>query len=170
MGVYAQILYPNAVGFASNSMFGIDDITLRNEIQRIYNDFLVDIQHESGDRLLPQAVLPIWDMDLTVKEMTRLAGPGFEGSPSPTSRRSWACPISTPPTSPRCGPSANEMGVGDQLPHRQRRAAPELQDSDPAVQEARRQGSAVAGPNPDIYWESLRAPAPPGRSWPPSST
>jgi hypothetical protein len=30
-----------------------------------------------------------------------------------------------------------------------------VQDADPAVQEARRQGSAVAGPNPDIYWESF---------------
>jgi hypothetical protein len=68
-------------------MFGIEDIKLRNEIQRIYNDFLVDIQHESGDRLLSQAVLPIWDIDLTVKEMSRLAAAGIRGSRSRTSRR-----------------------------------------------------------------------------------
>ena len=46
-------------------------------VLQTYNDFLVDIQHESGGRLLPQALLPIWDMDLTVKEMTRLLDQGI---------------------------------------------------------------------------------------------
>src|SRR6202021_581664 len=46
---------------------------------QIYNVFLVDSQLESKDRLLPQALLPIWDMDLTVKEMTRLIDKGVRG-------------------------------------------------------------------------------------------
>jgi predicted TIM-barrel fold metal-dependent hydrolase len=45
----------------------------------MYNDHLVDVQHESGNRLFPQAVLPIWDMELTVKEMTRLIDQGIRG-------------------------------------------------------------------------------------------
>jgi predicted TIM-barrel fold metal-dependent hydrolase len=79
MGVKAQILYPNGIGFAANHIFGIEDVPLRTEILRIYNDFLVDIQEESGGRLFPQALLPIWDMALTVSEMERLHNKGMTG-------------------------------------------------------------------------------------------
>ncbi len=154
MGVYAQILYPNAVGFASNSMFGIDDITRRNTIQRIYNDFLVDIQHASGDRLLPQAVLPIWDMDLTVKEMTRLAGEGIRGFTITDKPQVVDMPDLDAPYFAPMWSLANEQGSVINF-HIGSGGARRLQDSDPAVQEARRRGSAVAGPNPDIYWESF---------------
>jgi predicted TIM-barrel fold metal-dependent hydrolase len=79
IGVKAQILYPNGMGFAANHIFGIEDVALRTEVQRIYNDFLVDIQEESGGRLLPQALLPIWDMTQTVSEMERLRNKGITG-------------------------------------------------------------------------------------------
>ncbi|MGD9701549.1 MAG: amidohydrolase family protein [Acidimicrobiia bacterium] len=78
-GVYAAVLYPNSIGFASNALFGIEDIEFRNIVSSIYNDSLVDVQRESGGRLLPQAVLPVWDMERTVKEMTRLAEVGIRG-------------------------------------------------------------------------------------------
>jgi len=154
MGVYAQILYPNAVGFASNSMFAIEDVGLRNEIQRTYNDFLVDIQKESRDRLLPQAVLPIWDMDLTIKEMTRLADQGVRGftitdKPQVVNMPDLDAPYFAPMWS-----LANELGSVINF-HIGSGGLRKIQDADPAVQEARRQGSAVAGPNPDIYWESF---------------
>ncbi len=79
IGVWAQIVYPNGIGFSSNHIFAIEDLGQRAEVLRIYNDFYVDIQQESGGRLLPQALLPIWDMDLTVKEMTRLLDKGMTG-------------------------------------------------------------------------------------------
>lgn len=79
MGIWGQILYPNGVGFASNHIFAIEDDAERTAVLQIYNDFLADIQHESGERLFPQALLPIWDMDLTVKEMTRLIEKGIRG-------------------------------------------------------------------------------------------
>jgi len=79
MGVEAQVVYPNGIGFASNHIFAIEDPALRTAVLQIYNDFLVDVQHESSDRLLPQALLPIWDMDLTIKEMTRLLDQGIRG-------------------------------------------------------------------------------------------
>ena len=78
-GVYAAVLYPNAIGFSSNAFLGIDDVPQRNFIMSIYNDSMVDAQHESGDRLLPQCVLPLWDMDETVAEMSRLAAKGIRG-------------------------------------------------------------------------------------------
>lgn len=79
MGIWGQILYPNGVGFSSNHIFAIEDQQERRAILEIYNDFLVDVQAESNDRLLPQALLPIWDMDLCVKEMTRLIDKGIRG-------------------------------------------------------------------------------------------
>lgn len=79
VGVYGQILYPNAIGFSSNHIFAIADEEQRTTVLRIYNDFLVDVQEESGGRLRPQPVLPIWDMDLTIKEMTRLIDRGISG-------------------------------------------------------------------------------------------
>jgi uncharacterized protein len=78
-GIYAAVVYPNGVGFASNHIFSIEDLKQRYEVLRIYNDFFVDIQAESGSRLIPQAMLPIWDMDLTTMEMERLLSKGISG-------------------------------------------------------------------------------------------
>jgi len=79
IGVEAQVLYPNGVGFASNHIFAIEDPDQRTLILQTYNDFGVDIQHESGGRLLPQSLLPTWDMDLTIKEIERLLDKGITG-------------------------------------------------------------------------------------------
>jgi predicted TIM-barrel fold metal-dependent hydrolase len=79
MGIHAQVLYPNGIGFSSNHIFAIGDDAQRTAVLRIYNDYLVDVQETSGDRLFPQAVLPIWDMDLTVAEMSRLIDRGIRG-------------------------------------------------------------------------------------------
>ncbi|MGD9793310.1 MAG: amidohydrolase family protein [Acidimicrobiia bacterium] len=77
--VYAAVLYPNAIGFASNALFGIEDLEFRNICSRIYNDAMMDFQHASGNRLLPQGILPTWDIDLTVAEMKRLLDQGMTG-------------------------------------------------------------------------------------------
>jgi uncharacterized protein len=79
MGVYAQVLYPNGIGFSSNHIFAIADHDQRQAVLSVYNDYLAEVQERSGGRLFPQAVLPIWDMDLTVREMTRLIGKGIRG-------------------------------------------------------------------------------------------
>jgi predicted TIM-barrel fold metal-dependent hydrolase len=79
MGIHTAIIYPNAVGFSSNHIFAIEDRAQRGEVLRLFNDFYVDLQQESGERLLPQAMLPVWDMDFTVKEMERLLDAGTRG-------------------------------------------------------------------------------------------
>lgn len=78
-GIYAEVIYPNGVGFASNHIFAIKDLDRRAAILQIYNDFFADIQEESGGRLLPQAMLPIWDIEFTVAEMERLTERGIRG-------------------------------------------------------------------------------------------
>jgi uncharacterized protein len=79
MNIIAQVLYPNGIGFSSNHVFAIDDAEQREVVLRTYNDFLVEVQEDSGGRLLPQGLLPIWDMNLTVREMTRLIDRGMTG-------------------------------------------------------------------------------------------
>lgn len=79
MGIQAQVIYPNGIGFASNHVFAIADEMVRTAVLQTYNDFYVDLQESSGGRLLPQAILPIWDMDLTVAEMERLIDKGVKG-------------------------------------------------------------------------------------------
>ena len=78
-GVYAAVIYPNGVGFASNHIHAIEDSAQRDYVLSTFNDFYVDIQKESADRLMPQAMLPVWDMDFTVKEMERLLHSGARG-------------------------------------------------------------------------------------------
>lgn len=79
MGVHAAIIYPNGVGFASNHIFSISDLELRSEVLRVYNDWMLELQVDSNERLVSQAMLPVWDMDLTLKEMQRLLDKGIRG-------------------------------------------------------------------------------------------
>lgn len=79
IGAHSAVIYPNGVGFASNHMFAIEDVSQREMVLSIYNDFFVDLQKESGGRLLPQAMLPIWDIELTVREMQRMLDQGIRG-------------------------------------------------------------------------------------------
>ena len=72
MGIHAQIVYPNAGGFGATRFLSIQDKQLRIECAKIYNDAVAEWQKESGDRLFPQAFLPFWDMDATLKEIRRV--------------------------------------------------------------------------------------------------
>ncbi len=70
-GVYAQIVYPNVVGFGAGKILRLPDQELAATIVRIYNDAMAEWQEESGDRLLPQAMIPFWNIDAAVKEIER---------------------------------------------------------------------------------------------------
>lgn len=72
MGIHAQIMYPNACGFGALPFMNIKDEALRIECVKIYNDACADWQRESEDRLFPQAMLPLWDIDAAVKEIRRV--------------------------------------------------------------------------------------------------
>jgi predicted TIM-barrel fold metal-dependent hydrolase len=93
LGLTLQILYPNVVGFAGAAVMQIQDAGLRAFCMTGYNDGIAQLQAESGGRLLPQAVLPFWDMDASVKELIRchdeLALTGFA---LPDSPEKWGLP------------------------------------------------------------------------------
>ena len=72
MGIHAQIVYPNAGGFGATKFMDISDKKLQVECVRIYNDAIAEWQAESGGRLFPQAMLPFWNMEATLKEIRRV--------------------------------------------------------------------------------------------------
>jgi predicted TIM-barrel fold metal-dependent hydrolase len=79
LGLYAQVLYPNAGGFGSQKFADVKDEPLRRLCASIYNEAMIEIQENSGGRLLPMALLPWWDIEGSVIEARRAANDGFHG-------------------------------------------------------------------------------------------
>jgi len=78
-GIYAQVLYPNVAGFGAQKFGEVADPELRRLCVTLYNDAMVEIQEESGGRLLPMALTPWWDVDACVDEVHRTAADGLHG-------------------------------------------------------------------------------------------
>jgi uncharacterized protein len=77
-GIYAQIVYPNILGFGGQAAAKVD-VGLRQICVEIYNDAMAELQEESGSRLFPMAMLPWWDVEAAVKETERCASMGLRG-------------------------------------------------------------------------------------------
>jgi predicted TIM-barrel fold metal-dependent hydrolase len=78
MGVWAQVVYPNIMGFGGHKAMKIDAESRHAAVQ-IYNDALCDMQRESGERLFGMALLPWWDVKASVAELKRCAAMGLRG-------------------------------------------------------------------------------------------
>jgi predicted TIM-barrel fold metal-dependent hydrolase len=78
-GIWAHIVYPNAIGFGGQQLGQIGELELRNLTATIYNDSSAEMQHASGNRLFPIAVLPWWDVDFAIKEVERVKRMGLVG-------------------------------------------------------------------------------------------
>jgi len=70
-GIWAQIVYPNVLGFAAGRLLRLDDRDLARAIVMTYNDAMAEWQEASGNRLFPQAMIPFWDIDAAVEETVR---------------------------------------------------------------------------------------------------
>jgi predicted TIM-barrel fold metal-dependent hydrolase len=77
-GIYAQIVYPNILGFGGQAAAKVDP-ELREVCVRIYNDAVAELQQLSGQRLFPMALLPWWNVQAAVKETERCAALGLRG-------------------------------------------------------------------------------------------
>src|SRR5207237_460803 len=77
-GINAQILYSNILGFGGQHAVKVGD-QLRLASVQIYNDAMAEIQAESGARIFPMALLPWWDVKLSVKEIERTSKLGLRG-------------------------------------------------------------------------------------------
>jgi uncharacterized protein len=79
-GVHAQVIFPNTVGLGGQALGGaVEDVAFRLLCMEIYNDSNAEMQEASGNRLLPMAVLPAWDVDSCVREAQRCAAMGMRG-------------------------------------------------------------------------------------------
>ena len=76
--IYAQIVYPNVMGFGGQNTASVAP-ELRLISAQIYNDAMVELQEESGQRLFPMAMLPWWDVEAAVKEAQRTHVNGLKG-------------------------------------------------------------------------------------------
>jgi predicted TIM-barrel fold metal-dependent hydrolase len=79
MGIYAQIVYPNTMGFAMYAVIQEVPTDVGALIVSTYNDAIAEWQAEGKDRLLPMAVLPFWDIEASVREAQRAHGMGLRG-------------------------------------------------------------------------------------------
>ena len=78
MGISAQIVYPNILGFGGQKAVAVDE-ELRLACVKIFNDAMAEMQAESGQRMYPMAILPWWDVKLSVAEIERAHGMGLKG-------------------------------------------------------------------------------------------
>jgi len=77
-GIYAQIVYPNILGFGGQAAAKVDP-ALRQICVEIYNDAMAELQVESGQRMFPMALLPWWDVKAAVRETERACAMGLRG-------------------------------------------------------------------------------------------
>jgi predicted TIM-barrel fold metal-dependent hydrolase len=80
IGIHAQIIFPGVVGLGGQKLAdGVKDVELRTVCTEIFNDFNAELQSGSGDRLLPMAILPAWDVEASVREARRAKGLDLRG-------------------------------------------------------------------------------------------
>jgi predicted TIM-barrel fold metal-dependent hydrolase len=78
-GIWAQIVYPNSIGFGGQHFYENPDAALRLAAVQIYNDASAEMQEASGDRLFAMAITPWWDVEACVAEIRRAAAMGLRG-------------------------------------------------------------------------------------------
>jgi uncharacterized protein len=80
LGVWAHIIFPGVVGLGGQGLADtVRDVALRSACLEMFNDASAELQADSGDRLLPMALLPAWDIGACVKEAERAASMGLRG-------------------------------------------------------------------------------------------
>jgi predicted TIM-barrel fold metal-dependent hydrolase len=88
-GVEAALCFPSFPGFAGGTFFRAKDKDLALLCVRAWNDFMVDEWCATAPtRFIPVGILPVWDIDASVRELNRVAAKGvrtvsFPDSPVP---------------------------------------------------------------------------------------
>jgi predicted TIM-barrel fold metal-dependent hydrolase len=77
-GVLSSMCFPTFPGFDGKHLLVAPDRTLTERVVSAYNDWhLYEWAGASPGRMIPLGILPLWDVDLAVKEIKRLAANGF---------------------------------------------------------------------------------------------
>jgi predicted TIM-barrel fold metal-dependent hydrolase len=76
-GILASMCFPTFSRFCGQTFLEAKDKDLALQCVQAYNDFQTDEwSGESGGRLIPLAILPLWDAELAAKELRRTVGKG----------------------------------------------------------------------------------------------
>ena len=78
LGIWAQVIYPNLLGFSGLKSPGKDP-KVKSMIVQIYNDAMADFQEQSGQRVFGMALLPWWNPEEMVAEVKRCHAMGIRG-------------------------------------------------------------------------------------------
>jgi predicted TIM-barrel fold metal-dependent hydrolase len=78
LGISAQIIYPNLVGFGGGRIFRAEP-ALKTLCVQIYNDAMAEIMEASGQRLFGMGLLPWWDIEEATAEARRCKQIGLRG-------------------------------------------------------------------------------------------
>jgi predicted TIM-barrel fold metal-dependent hydrolase len=77
-GIYAQIVYPNILGFGGQRASSTPE-SVRLIAVQLYNDAMAELQEQSRDRLFPMALLPWWNINASIEEAGRCKAMGLRG-------------------------------------------------------------------------------------------
>jgi uncharacterized protein len=77
-GIFAQVLYPNLIGFDAPLFMKLGS-ELSILCTQVYNDFLIEFASADPKRLVPIAMVPFWDLEESVTEIKRAAATGHHG-------------------------------------------------------------------------------------------
>lgn len=79
LGVWGEICYPNSFQSASATLLKWYDKDFAENMIRIYNDYCAESQKSTGGRVIPMALLPVWDSKAMEKEARRCVDLGLKG-------------------------------------------------------------------------------------------
>ena len=79
LGIWANIMYPNTIGFGAGRLVQLLDQDLGRMIVSLYNDAAAEFQSQSNGRFFPMAVIPFWDIEGSVAEVKRIKAMGMKG-------------------------------------------------------------------------------------------
>ncbi|SDG37769.1 Amidohydrolase [Pseudonocardia oroxyli] len=94
-GIHAMVMYPTFPRFAGTAFLESEDKELALLSVRAWNDFVFEEWSDPyPDRFIPISILPLWDVDLAVAELERVAERGSKGisfpeNPAPLGLPSW---------------------------------------------------------------------------------
>jgi predicted TIM-barrel fold metal-dependent hydrolase len=92
LGIHAQIVYPNVVGFGGQRFAEIVDPALKILCATIFNDAMAEFQDASGGRMFPMALIPWWDLQAAVAEVPRAHALGLRGVNINADPQNEGCP------------------------------------------------------------------------------
>ncbi len=78
-GIHAQLIYPNLAGFGNQKFVSLEDDELRRLCATVYNDAMAEIQSDTGERILPMALMPWWKIEDCVDVVRRACEMGLRG-------------------------------------------------------------------------------------------